>query len=187
MVYTNNVPQSNQQIANTQAPILNNFNFIQAAVNQEHNFPLNSTDSTTTYHKQTSMPNRADPSGALPTGTNGMYYVNGGQAKYYDGTRIYQLTKGTVATNGYQWIGGVLFQWGVTNSSGTGNPNITQLFPITFSTSVFSINCTIKTQLNSRFFVSVYDNTLTTFSATVRDSGGTPITSTQIYWMAVGV
>jgi hypothetical protein len=90
MVYTNAVPQANQQISTTQSPIEANFQFIQAAVNQEHNFPVNATDPTQTYHLQASMPNRADPV-ALPAGTNGMYYVNGGVPKFFNGTTAYFL------------------------------------------------------------------------------------------------
>lgn len=88
MVYTNAVPQANQQISTTQAPIEANFQFIQAAINQEHNFPVNATDPTAVYHKQASMPNQADPV-ALPAGTNGIYYVNGGNPKFYNGSATF--------------------------------------------------------------------------------------------------
>lgn len=87
VIYTNNVPQANQKISTTQ-PIINaNFNYIQQAVGQEHNFVANATDPTMTYHIQASMPNLVsgeDPE-ALPTGTNGLYYVLGGDSKYYNG------------------------------------------------------------------------------------------------------
>lgn len=82
MVYTNNVPQGNQQIATTQPIIQANFDYIQKAVGQEHNFVANDTDPTHTYHLQASMPNRADPVG-LPVGTNGMYYFSAGLPKVF--------------------------------------------------------------------------------------------------------
>ena len=93
MVYTNNVPQANQQIAATQKPILDNFAFLPLAIGQEHNF--DSTYPEKTYHLQASMPNLADPAPAspLPAGTDGMYYVNNGFPKFYDGAnpRFIQL------------------------------------------------------------------------------------------------
>lgn len=81
--YTNNVPQSNQRIADTQPLIQANFGFLEDAINQEHNF--DATDATKTYHLQASMPNLAggDPV-ALPSGTNGLYYVLGGIPKFYN-------------------------------------------------------------------------------------------------------
>lgn len=83
MAYDNTVPQANQQISASQPIIQGNFNFLESAIGQEHNF--DTSDPTKTYHKQASMPNEADPV-ALPAGTNGIYYVNGGEPKFYDGT-----------------------------------------------------------------------------------------------------
>ena len=92
MVYTNNVPQSNQRIADTQPLIQANFGFLEDAIGQEHNF--NATDPTQTYHLQASMPNEADPS-ALPDGTNGIYYVGAGQPKFYNANGAFFLTPST--------------------------------------------------------------------------------------------
>jgi len=105
MVYTNNVPQGNQTIASTTDPIRNNFAFIETAINQEHNF--DATDATKTYHKKASMPNLA-LSPALPAGTNGVYFVNGGNPYFYNGTTNTQLNfisggvtiTGSLAPNG---------------------------------------------------------------------------------------
>lgn len=83
MAYTNNIPQANQQIAITQGPIQNNFDYIQKAVGQEHNFVANDTDPTHTYHLQASMPNQVDPI-ALPASTAGIYYVSSGKPKFYN-------------------------------------------------------------------------------------------------------
>lgn len=93
MAYTNNVPQGNQQIASTQAPIQANFDFIQKAVGQEHFFPSNASNNPAlTYHMQASMPNQA-LLGSFPTsGTNGVYYVSSGIAYFYDGTLNYPLS-----------------------------------------------------------------------------------------------
>lgn len=99
--YTNNVPQANQQISTTQAPIQNNFDYIQKAVGQEHNFVANDTDPTHTYHLQASMPNRA-LSPSVPAGTNGVYFVNAGIPYFFDGTTNWQLNPfQTVLTGTY--------------------------------------------------------------------------------------
>jgi hypothetical protein len=99
MVYTNNVPQANQQIAATQPTINANFDYIQKAVGQEHNFTANDTDPTHTYHLKASMPNTA--LAALPASTNGQYRVDGGIAKYFDGATDWWLNTwtGVIAGN----------------------------------------------------------------------------------------
>lgn len=96
MAYDNNVPQATQTIAQTQPIINENFAFLDDAIDQEHNFDV--TDATKTYHKQASMPNQADPV-ALPAGTDGMYYVNGGLPKFYNGT-AYSLIGNVQVTTG---------------------------------------------------------------------------------------
>lgn len=89
--YTNNTPQATQTIASTQPLILDNFAYLDTSIGTEHNFDI--TDPTKTYHKQASMPNRADP-GALPAGTNGMYYVGAGLPKYF-GAQVNFISLGT--------------------------------------------------------------------------------------------
>lgn len=99
MTYTNNVPQGNQQISTTQPLIQANFAYLQNSIGQEHNF--DATDATKTYHKLASMPNQA-LSPALPSGTNGVYFVNSGLAYFYDGTTNFQLSQfQTVLTGNY--------------------------------------------------------------------------------------
>lgn len=88
MTYTNNIPQGNQQIAQTQPLIQANFGFLKSSIEQEHNF--NTTNAAQTYHKQASMPNQALLA-ALPAGTNGVYYVSSGLPYFYDGSKNYQL------------------------------------------------------------------------------------------------
>lgn len=83
MVYTNNVPQGNQTIANSQPQIQANFGFIQTDLQVEHQFNGNVVGLTEGVHLKASMPNQADP-GSLPTGTNGQYYVGAGVPKFYN-------------------------------------------------------------------------------------------------------
>lgn len=88
MPYDNNVPQPQQTIAFTQPLINANFAFIQADAQVEHSFNGTPVGVAEGVHLRASMPNQADPV-ALPTGTNGMYYVNAGGPKYYNGTDAY--------------------------------------------------------------------------------------------------
>ncbi len=92
-VYTDNTPQGNQQIATTRPLIQGNFQYLKPAINQEHNFDVN--DPAKTYHLQASMPNQAlNPT--LPSGTNGMYYVNGGTPRF-KGATDQPIAVGTIA------------------------------------------------------------------------------------------
>jgi len=99
--YDDNVPQATQTIAQTQPIINENFVFIKGAIGQEHNF--DDADETNTYHLQASMPNQADPA-ALPAGTDGIYYVNGGLPKFYNGT-VYSLIGNVQTATGVTSIG----------------------------------------------------------------------------------
>lgn len=89
MVYTNNVPQGNQQISTTQPLIQANFGFVQTGVGLEHNFNA-AGSGTDMYHLKASMPNNA-LSPALPAGTNGVYFVNSANARFYEGTNNWFL------------------------------------------------------------------------------------------------
>ena len=84
VTYDNTTPAINQTIAQSQPLILGNFDYLKTQLGQEHNF--DATGVLTMYHLQCSMPNKAVDPAALPTGTNGMYYVKGAVPKYYDGT-----------------------------------------------------------------------------------------------------
>ncbi len=86
MTYTNNVPQGNQTIASTTDPIRNNFAFLEDSIGQEHNF--DSSDATKTWHLQAAMPNSAGAP-TKPVGTDGVYYIDGGEPKFYDGTQYF--------------------------------------------------------------------------------------------------
>lgn len=88
MVYTPNVPQGNQTIASTQAPINGNFTFLHDALAVEHNV-LNS-NAAVTYHLQASMPNQA-LSPSFPVGTDGVYFSSSTNPYYYDGTTNWRM------------------------------------------------------------------------------------------------
>lgn len=142
MVYTNSVPQANDQISATQAPILANFQFLQTGLNQEHFFNPASTGLSMT-HLKASMANLGTPE-VLPAFTNGMYYVLNGDAKFLanDGTKC-ELTKGISAVSGAQSAARALFQWGRVSPIvvGVGNTVTLVNFPIIFS-QIFNVQVT---------------------------------------------
>jgi hypothetical protein len=86
MAYTPNVPQGNQTIAATQAPILTNFTFLQTAIGADHNFDITGSGSNC-YHNKASMPNIVTPV-ALPTGTDGIFYVKGSAPKFTNAASV---------------------------------------------------------------------------------------------------
>lgn len=84
--YTSNVPQPNQTVAATQLPILNNFGSIQVGLQKDHTWVSNTNNNaidgeSSGYHQQVSMPNTPDPL-TLPTGIQGIYYVNSNLPKF---------------------------------------------------------------------------------------------------------
>lgn len=130
MTYTPNTPQATQTIAFTQPLIQGNFQYIQTTFAQkEHSFNGNSA-AEVGAHLQCSMPNLGlTPS--LRTGTNGVYFVNDGEAKFLcgDNMTICDLTSGTPGASGWQWLGRVLLQWGFTAYAQSGTTNFPTAFP----------------------------------------------------------
>lgn len=139
MAYTQNVPLGNQQIATTQPIIESNFQFLQADLGVEHNFNA-SGSANDMYHLKASMPNIASPPSGPPAGTNGMYYVQGGEARFINNAgKVNQLTLGNNIPQGYQWIGGVLIQWGFVFETLSNNLKDVANFNIAFPTICFFV------------------------------------------------
>ncbi len=99
MAYTANVPQANQQISATQAPILGNFTYINTAMQEDHAWNGNEINSQADgTHQQISLPNQpADITGALPTGIKAIEYCIGGNLYAWDGTNK-QIVSGRVVS-----------------------------------------------------------------------------------------
>lgn len=162
MSYTNNVPQANQQIAATQGPILANFQFIQTDAQVEHIFngntgPLSVAQAEGT-HIQASMCNQNDPV-ALPTGTNGIYYVSGGVPKYYN-------------TNGAQYIAttGSRPNGTITGTAAlTSSPSTIATLPASSTGFIFLFN----PASSSVFFCSTFNTSASTANVRSVVSNGT--------------
>lgn len=142
--YTNNVPQGNQRIADTQVPIQANFGFLQTAIGTEHNF--NTTDPTKTYHLQASMPNQAvNP--AIPAGTNGVYYVSGNSPRFKsslgDGSLLFPnayIQFNGNGANGPLNAGGNSIRSSFNINAAASTKNGTGDYTITFATPLASAN-----------------------------------------------
>jgi hypothetical protein len=119
MAYTANVPQANQQISATQAPILGNFTYINTAMQEDHAWNGNEINSQADgTHQQISLPNQpADITGALPTGIANIEYCIGGNLYSWNGTNK-QIVSGRVVS------GAVALPFNVaTNLTGVVLPN----------------------------------------------------------------
>ena len=90
----------------------------------------------------------------------------------------------SLTTNGYQKIpGGLILQWGTTNS--LGSQNVT--FPIAFTSSVFQIQRSNVFQSGSGGSESILSN-ITTTGFTISQKGFDTYTGAQTYyWFAIGV
>lgn len=179
--YTNNVPQANQQISTTQTPIQNNFDYIQKAVGQEHNFVANDTDPTHTYHLLASMPNRA-LSPALPAGTNGVYFVSGGIAYFYDGTLNYPLSpfcvRAAVNFDGVPGSPTIRSSFNVTSVTKNGTGDYTINFTTALPSNNYLVQCTGMRNSNDDISngqvrgTATYGNSVSTTSLRVQFNGG---------------
>lgn len=88
MTYTPNVPQATQTIAQTQAPIFNNFTYIDDALQRDHTFNGNDINSEAAgYHQHVSSPNLGADVAALPTGIDAVMYAIGGNFFNYNGAK----------------------------------------------------------------------------------------------------
>ena len=104
---------------------------------------------------------------------------------------ISQLTGNFAASEGYQWIGGMLLQWGIVNLPGSSNPNGTVTFKdrvvgaIPFPTSCFNVTLTLQANATTGQTNSIA--VLGSLSATSFNWVFTGSTSyNKFYWFAVG-
>lgn len=106
---------------------------------------------------------------AIPPTDQQLYSLTGGGI-------LSQLTGHNATSSGYQWIGGILIQWG--NASATFVPVD---FPVAFPHAVFSMVVTGSSSLYLGGFV-VSSLTQTAFTVTRTDGSG----ATGYYYIAIG-
>jgi hypothetical protein len=198
-IYSSNIPASGNTPANDQPLMQANTNYFANSYNKDHNFtgtsnPLPNADGFHTVIHQ--VVQSADP--ASIAGTGQLYAKNVTVGAITDTQLFYktglggvsQLTGTSASSNGYQWIGGVLIQWGqVTGLSGSW-PTTTQTLNyaapnIQFNTNTFNVQTTFIgptssstgdiaiVSLNKAFFQWVF-----TASSSASYGG--------FYWVAIG-
>lgn len=186
------MPQANQQIFATQPLIAANFAFLESAIGAEHNFTT--TSAPLTYHTKMSLPNTAIAETAHPTpitGADGIAYAQeggpgtAGEAglRFYStvGNKIFRFCDSKRSANGFQWIGGVLMQWGKATFPDPGNITIT--YPITYTSSVYSLQMSL-TGSTSGSTETLISSSVTAASAFIQSSKAS--STSQFFWLTIG-
>lgn len=151
-----------------------------------HEVPQTSVNTVTGYNQVfsgvpgTLVVNSTTTSAVPANSDQQLYSLTGGGI-------LSQLTGHSAATNGYQWVGGVLMQWGIVNTpSSTGT--------VTFATSNVSFpnNCfNVQVSLVAHAGGSGTVNTISSITGTVtKNSFNYSYTGTTsysaFYWFAIG-
>jgi hypothetical protein len=130
-------------------------------------------------------PQTSKPNGS-PSGDTQLFTLTGGGG-------FSQLTGGSAATNGYQWIGGVLIQWGVitgistpSNSNASGSVTFTSTAPagVAFPNNCFGVQLTsfLSSAPGGAWSSGISAYNATGFSWYTRGSSAL----TQLNWFAIG-
>lgn len=195
--YTPNIPQANQRIRATQAPILSNFEAINELLSVNH---VGFSDSTnfgkhtfTSLVFQGSDPATSSNEMALYSKTS--TDLNGAEIfyRYPNSGTVVQLTGtssgngGSLNTNGYSYLtSSLIMKWGQVSGVVAGTNTIT--FPTgggipAFTTSVYCV----QWSPNSSYTLSSSSGYVTNISLTNFQVVASTTISSTIYWMAIGV
>jgi len=209
-IYTRDIPDAPNDPSADQSPMKTNTNSADSIIAVDH-FSFN--DNQGGYHNIIHQPVQlADP--AIIASINQMYVksvtpdTTGGVSDTQLFTRtglggISQLTGNYAAVQGYQWVGGILIQWGsVTISTGTGssthrtgsvtfkdrNGNQSTIpFPNNCFNVVASFTAQNTSQTTASNSLSVLNLTTTSFSWVANSSSSSFVTNfPTFYWVAIG-
>lgn len=106
-----------------------------------------------------------------------------------------QLTGNNASTNGYQWLGGVLMQWGkFTTGTGTNLPGSgTLTFPMAFPISCFNVQLTFLGNSGSGQTIQIktigsppVNPSVTTANFDWIFTGGSSNSYSGFFWLAIG-
>jgi hypothetical protein len=120
----------------------------------------------------------------IPPGGDTQLYSLTGAAVALSG--LSQLTGNNASANGYQWIGGVLLQWGSATTSGTATPNSIVTFPVAFPNNCLSAVCTTTETTTNRNFTVIHGFNASQLQVTAINSSGTAQSGVTFYWFAIG-
>lgn len=193
--YTNNTPQSTDQISQTQPLIQQNFASIQTLLLQNHG---DFTTSVAGQHNYVQMPVQA-VAPAVTAGEVGLYNllnvgVNEMFVRKSNGTSI-PMTKSDLNLPGYTYLpSGIIIQWGLNTSGGVALTHV--IYPLAFPTRTLIVNATpaVTNQIDKDSAVTVVcagtgAPTTTGFDVMVNrrtSSSGQPQPNSQFYWVAIG-
>ncbi len=91
-----------------------------------------------------------------------------------------------LGTNGYKKLqGGLILQWGQATSNGTGVPNLSVTFPISFPNSCAVVTANANGNPNPGCFVEISSISKTAANMLVTTYNGS-ISSELVYWFAIG-
>lgn len=190
--YTSNVPQANQKISATQAPILSNFQAINEWIIVNHvgfndgiyfgchnatNFVEQDDDQTTSSTEMTLYSKATDDANGIE-----IYY------RYPSDGTVVQLTGGgkngssSAASSGYAYLGSMIMQWGIATGIVADGSN-TISFNLPYTTEVYVVHFTPAASYTiSETGAYISSTSLTEFVLTT-----TGTMSTSVYWWAFGL
>jgi hypothetical protein len=186
-IYTPNVPQGNQQISATQGPIQGNFQYLQATLTKDHEITsLNSATAIEGYHKVVHLTAQAVPA-TIASITQVYSRVAGSDTQLFvknSAGQISRLTGHSAAASGYQYMGGIIIQWGNTLTSASTTvsfPNATAFTNcwVVLATPVFSGAVTPSTYQN----IGIRSVSATNFVWTFQSEGNI---MPSFNWIAIG-
>ena len=201
--YNLNIPDAPNNPSSDQPLMKTNTNNIDAIIDEDH---YSFDEANGGLHRQVRMPVSGvipagviAASGTLYTKTSGegtLFYTPDTTGDEYQLTRTITASFAEFGTNtnysgtlngGWTFLpGGLLLQYGLAISSGTALPNTTVTLPVTMTNNAYSVNCTILTTADSRFFVEIYDVSTNQFRAVTRDSSGSKTSGITFYWQVIG-
>lgn len=196
-IYNPSIPTGLVDLDQDYKNIKNNFTQLNTSFGVDHT-PFSVTPNNG-YHKTIHQIAVASNPPASPSGTNTIFSktVSGDTQLFVisQGGGVSQLTGNKNATRGWQYIGGVLLQWGIRNINSGSN----LILPVTFTASsginytsaVYNIQLTLINKAptpttSSNNSLSVLDTSLSTTGFTAVYNGGSndfPF----FYWLAIGV
>lgn len=188
-IYNPGIPTGQINLDQDYRNLQNNFSQLDISFGSDHiPFSVNPVSPVLTgYHTvihQGPAPSNVDPNKITGIGQTYVKTVNSDQQLFYisGGGSVSQMTGYSAAASGYQYLGGVILQWGFLPK--TSLPPIT--FPIPFPKAVFSIQITsFQSPSTNKVTVgaqSVSKTGFSLFTAVPSDTG----TYTGNYWIAIG-
>jgi hypothetical protein len=145
-----------------------------------HQVPQTSVSTVSGYNQVFS----GVPGTLIVNGTTTAAIPNNGDQQLYSLTGmggLSQLTGHSAASSGYNWIGGILIQWGLTSAS-NGTINVT--FPVAFPTNCFNVQATVSRTFGT--FTTNFSVTSVVRTGFSINNANSSTTSLAYYWFAIG-